>query len=147
MLRGFTCCFFTVKSLFLRDSLLVAKNGGRPLPGGNISRQRTASNGRRSYRNGDPLEQGVVTIRKKVWGGIVGQPKSKRPRVFVLSPRLTRRMREICFGKEREALVFTNSKGGMLDPDKLVKRHLKRCSKWPESRMAQCMLSAMGLQP
>ena len=77
------------------------------------------------YRNGDRLGQGVVTICKKVWGGIVGPAKSRRPRVLVLSPRLTDRMREICAGKEPAALVFTNSKGGMLDPDNLVKRHLK----------------------
>jgi len=66
--------------------------------------------------NGQPLEQGTVIVRRKVWGGTIGRPKSKRPRVFVLSPRLTERMREICVGKEPESLAFTNSKGGMLDP-------------------------------
>jgi len=75
--------------------------------------------------NGQPLEQGTVIVRRKVWGGTIGRPKSKRPRVFVLSPRLTVRVREICVGKQPEALLFTNSKGGMLDPDNLVKRQLK----------------------
>ena len=76
-------------------------------------------------RDGRPLEQGAVIVRRKVWGGKIGRPKSKRPRVFVLSPRLTERLREICAEKDPEALVFTNSKGGMLEPDNLVKRHLK----------------------
>jgi integrase len=76
-------------------------------------------------RNGQPLEQGTIIVRRKVWGGIIGRPKSKRPRVFALSPKLTERIREVCKGKEGEALLFTNSKGGMLDPDNLVKRHLK----------------------
>jgi len=51
--------------------------------------------------------------------------RRKRPMVFVLSPRLTERMREICAGKQPDALLFTNSKGGMLDPDNLVKSILK----------------------
>jgi len=76
-------------------------------------------------RNGDALEQGIVVVKQKVGGGIVGRPKSKRPRVFVLSPKLTERIRELCKGKAADALVFTNSKGGMLNPDNLVKRHLK----------------------
>jgi integrase len=76
-------------------------------------------------REGQTLAQGVVVVKRKVWGGIIGRPKSKRPRVFVLSPKLTERIRELCTGKEVEALLFTNSKGGMLDPDNLVKRHLK----------------------
>jgi integrase len=76
-------------------------------------------------RDGQPLEQAVVVVRRKVWGGVIGRPKSKRPRVFVLSPKLTGRIRELCTGKEADALLFTNSKGGMLDPDNLVKRHLK----------------------
>jgi integrase len=76
-------------------------------------------------RDGKPLEQATVIVQRKVWGGIIGRPKSKRPRVFVLSPKLTERLREICTGKDPEALLFTNSKGGMLDPDNLVKRHLK----------------------
>lgn len=76
-------------------------------------------------QNGQALEQGTVIVRRKVWGGTIGRPKSKRARVFVLSPRLTERMRELCFSKDPESLLFTNSKGGMLDPDNLVKRHLK----------------------
>jgi len=76
-------------------------------------------------RNGQPLEQGAVIVKQKVWGGIIGRPKSKRPRFFVLSPKLTDRMRELSADKKSEDLVFTNSKGGMLNPDNLVKRHLK----------------------
>jgi integrase len=77
--------------------------------------------------DGEPLEQAVVIVRRKVWNGTIGRPKSKRPRTFVLSPQLTEHLREFMrpiLGKP-EHLVFSNSKGGMLNPDNLVKRHLK----------------------
>jgi integrase len=77
--------------------------------------------------DGTPLEQAVVVVRRKVWNGKIGRPKSKRPRTFVLSPQLTKHLREFMrpiLGKPDD-LVFTNSEGGMLNPDNLVKRHLK----------------------
>ena len=70
-------------------------------------------------------EQDVIVVRRKMWNGIIGKPKSKRQRAFVLSPNMTERLREIARDRDPEALLFTNSKGGMLNPDNLVKRHLK----------------------
>ena len=74
---------------------------------------------------GPVIEQGIVTVRRKVWNGIVGPTKSKRPRVFSLSPELTAHLKLQTEGRAQEALMFTNENGGMLCPDELVKRHLK----------------------
>jgi integrase len=77
------------------------------------------------YLGAEPLDQGVVIVRRKVWGNIVGPTKSKKPRVFSLSPALTEHLREFLGDADPDRLVFRNSNGGMLHPDNLVKRHLK----------------------
>lgn len=77
------------------------------------------------YLGAEPLDQGVVIVRRKVWGNIVGPTKSKKPRVFSLSPNLTEHLREFLGDADPDRLVFRNSNGGMLHPDNLVKRHLK----------------------
>jgi integrase len=78
-------------------------------------------------RDGKPLEQAIVVVQRKVWNGIIGRPKSKRPRVFVLSPQLTEHPVTfvVPIQAQPDHLLFTNSKGGLLHPDNLVKRHLK----------------------
>lgn len=66
-----------------------------------------------------------VTARRSRWGSVVGNTKSKRPRVFSISPQLGEALRPYMEGRPADAPLFLSSKGFRLHPENLVKRKLK----------------------
>jgi integrase len=75
---------------------------------------------------GDVDYRGVptVTARHSRSGKNITDTKSRRKRVFKLSPRLAERLRLFTEGRPSDAPLFLTKKGKRLHPDNFVKRHL-----------------------
>lgn len=72
----------------------------------------------------DALHRAIV-VNRAVSRGIEKGTKSSKPRAFAISTPLAKTLEMHVADKSPEAYVFTNRKGGRLDPDNLVHRHLK----------------------
>jgi integrase len=81
------------------------------------------------------LEHHVIVVRDSRWNQIITANKSRKPRVFSLSPQLAERLKTIVEGRNAEEPLFVTPLrqtktsrwiGGVrLHPDNFVKRHLK----------------------
>jgi integrase len=71
------------------------------------------------------LDANAVVVRNAVSCGKLSSTKAKRSRVFAISNALCERLKLYMGNRPSDAPLFTNSEGNRLDPDNLVKRHLK----------------------
>lgn len=72
------------------------------------------------------LELQVVTVRNSAWRSVhVGSTKSKRPRIFDLSPTLSGHLREFIGSKRSDEFVFARSNGTPWQGDHVVRDRLK----------------------
>jgi integrase len=72
------------------------------------------------------LDKQVVIIRRSAWRSVhVGSTKAKRPRIFDLSPELTRHLQVFMVGKGPDAFLFQRKDGTAWQGDHVVRDHLK----------------------
>ena len=71
------------------------------------------------------LKNRLITVRKSRWNSHVTDNKSRRPRLFSISPRLAERLASFVDGREADAPLFLTSSGCRLHPENLSKRVLK----------------------
>jgi integrase len=71
------------------------------------------------------LAERVIVVRDSRWNKHITANKSRKPRVFSLSPQLAERLK--FFVEDRIAIepLFLSKRGKRLHPDNFVKRHLK----------------------
>ena len=67
----------------------------------------------------------VIVVRNSRFGKHITANKSRRPRVFSLSPQLARALVPFMLGRDANAPLFLSKKGKRLHPDNFVKRELK----------------------
>ena len=66
----------------------------------------------------------VITVRRSRSGKHITNTKSRRARVFPISPRLAERLRTFVVGRPTGDALFLTAEGKRLHPDNFVKRHL-----------------------
>lgn len=71
------------------------------------------------------LANRVIVVRNSRFGKHITANKSRRPRVFSLSPQLAGALVPLVEGRKADALLFLSKKGKRLHPDNFVKRELK----------------------
>jgi integrase len=71
------------------------------------------------------LENAVITVRYSCRGKEIKSTKSRRPRVFSLSPQLVEALRVHAQGRKPDEPLFLSAEGKRLLPDNLYKRVLK----------------------
>ena len=71
------------------------------------------------------LPNRVITVRNSRYGNHITTNKSRRPRVFSLSPQLAEALVPFVGGRDPKAPLFLSRKGKRLHPDNFVKRELK----------------------
>jgi len=71
------------------------------------------------------LQNGVIVVRDSRWNKHITANKSRKPRMFSLSPQLVERVRFFVEGRGTEEPLFLTKKGKRLHPDNFVKRQLK----------------------
>ena len=71
------------------------------------------------------LKNRMITVRKSRWNSHVTDNKSRRPRLFSISPRLAERLASFVEGRKADAPLFVTSTGFRLHPENLSKRVLK----------------------
>jgi integrase len=71
------------------------------------------------------LDEGIIVIRFSRSGSIIKPTKSRKPRVFSLSPQLTAALRAHVQGRCPDEPLFVSAEGKRLDPDNFGKRVLK----------------------
>jgi integrase len=80
------------------------------------------------------LHNRLIVVRHSRWNQHITDNKSRKPRVFSLSPQLTERLRSFVEHRKADQPLFVTAKGRRLNPDNFVKRKLKP------------VLKALGLQ-
>jgi integrase len=68
------------------------------------------------------LANRVIVVRNSRFGKHITANKSRRPRVFSLSPQLARSLVSVVTGRDADAPLFLSKKGKRLHPDNFVKR-------------------------
>jgi integrase len=71
------------------------------------------------------LENAIITVRYSCTGKFIKPTKSRRPRVFSLSPQLVDALRMHTHGRRPDEPLFLSKEGKRLLPDNLYKRVLK----------------------
>ncbi|HYV74769.1 MAG TPA: site-specific integrase [Candidatus Binatia bacterium] len=71
------------------------------------------------------LDGCVIVVKRSRNGRHITDNKSRRPRVFSISPRLAERLRLFVKGRQGDEPLFLTAEGKRLHPDNFVKRHLK----------------------
>jgi integrase len=71
------------------------------------------------------LPNRVIVVRDSRWNQHITANKSRRPRVFSLSPQLAERLKVIVEGRAADEPLFLTSNGKRLHTDNFVKRELK----------------------
>jgi integrase len=71
------------------------------------------------------LDNCVITVRRSRSGRYITNTKSRKPRVFSISPRLAERLQSFVKGHKADEPLFLTAEGNRLHPDNFVKRHLK----------------------
>jgi integrase len=67
----------------------------------------------------------VIVVRRSRSGRHITNTKSKKPRVFSISPRLAEHLHSFVDGRKGDEPLFLTAEGKRLHPDNFVKRHLK----------------------
>jgi integrase len=71
------------------------------------------------------IENCTITVRRTRSGRHINDNKSRKPRVFSISPRLAERLRCFVESRRSDEPLFITPKGKRLHPDNFVKRELK----------------------
>jgi integrase len=71
------------------------------------------------------LDNCTITVRRTRSGRHINDNKSRKPRVFCISPRLAQRLHSFVEGRRSDEPLFVTARGKRLHPDNLVKRQLK----------------------
>jgi integrase len=71
------------------------------------------------------LDGRVIVVKRSRNGKHITDNKSRKPRVFSISPRLADRLRSFVEGRQADEPLFLTAKGKRLHPDNFVKRKLK----------------------
>jgi integrase len=71
------------------------------------------------------LQGCVIVVKRSRNGRHITDNKSRRPRVFSISPRLAERLESFVIGRNPEEPLFLTAEGKRLHPDNFVKRKLK----------------------
>jgi integrase len=71
------------------------------------------------------LDNLFIVVRRSRSGRHITDNKSRKPRMFPISPRLAQRLRSFVEGRQVDAPLFLSPKGIRLHPENLVKRRLK----------------------
>lgn len=71
------------------------------------------------------LDGCVIVVKRSRSGKHITDNKSRRPRVFSISPRLAERLRSFVAGRQGDEPLFLTAEGKRLHPDNFVKRHFK----------------------
>ena len=71
------------------------------------------------------LENCAITVRRTRSGRYIDDNKSRKPRVFCISPRLAERLLSFVEGRGSHEPLFVSAQGKRFHPDNLVKRQLK----------------------
>jgi integrase len=71
------------------------------------------------------LTNRVIVIKRSRNGRHITDTKSRKPRIFSISPRLADRLSSFVTGRNRDEPLFLSAEGMRLHPENLVKRKLK----------------------
>jgi integrase len=71
------------------------------------------------------LDNYVIVVRRSRSGRHITNTKSKKPRVFSISPLLATHLHSFVDGRQSDAPLFLTAERKRLHPDNFVKRHLK----------------------
>jgi len=71
------------------------------------------------------LDECVIVVKRSRNGRHITDNKSRKPRMFSISPRLAKRLESFVVGRNSDEPLFLTAEGKRLHPDNFVKRKLK----------------------